>query len=122
MTSSPDDGGAGDVRLAALPLDLRGDDLGELEELVVARHAVVVGHPDGDDGLLEIAHSPAGLLVAVVAPSGGAEVRPGRCQLQDRAGVLRPLSAQWVPLGKSLSVVNFLSYLAQVKLLTIDIG
>ena len=104
--STPDDGGAGDVRLAALPLDLRGDDLGELEKLVVARHAVVVGHADGDDGLLKVAHFPR-LLVAVVSPSGGAEVCPGSSQLEDRAGVLRPLSAQWVynPLGKSLSIV-----------------
>ena len=94
------------MRLTALPLDLGGDGLGELEKLVVARHAVVVGHADGDDGLLKVAHFPR-LLVAVVSPSGGAEVCPGSSQLEDRAGVLRPLSAQWVynPLGKSLSTV-----------------
>ena len=82
------------MRLATLPLDLRGDDLGELEKLVVARHAVVVRHSDGDDGFLKVAHSSS-LYVAFVAPSGGAEVCPGRGQLEDRAAVLRPLSAQW---------------------------
>ena len=121
--STPDDGGAGDVRLAALPLDLRGDDLGELEKLVVARHAVVVGHADGDDGLLKVARSPGGgLPVAVVAPSGGAEVGPGRSQLEDRAGVLRPLSAQWAPLRMSLTKVNFLSFQTYAQHLTIDIS
>ena len=78
----PDDGCAGDVRLSALPLDLRRDDLGELEELVVARHAVVVGHPDGDDGLLKVAHASRP-LVAVVAPSDSAEVGPGCSHLED---------------------------------------
>ena len=78
----PDDGCAGDVRLSALPLDLRRYDLGELEELVVARHAVVVRHPDGDDGLLEVAHASR-LLVAVVAPSDSAEVGPGCSHLED---------------------------------------
>ena len=70
------------MRLAALPLDFCGDDLGELEELVVARHGVVVGHADGDDGLLEVAHCPR-LLVFVVSPSCGAEVCPGSSQLED---------------------------------------
>ena len=96
----PDDGGAGDVRLAALPLDLLRDELGELEELVVAGHAVVVGHPDGDDRLLEVAHSRAGLLAAAVSPSGGAQVRPGRRQLENGARILRPLSVQGISQGK----------------------
>ena len=78
----PDDGCAGDVRLSALPLDLRRDDLGEFEELVVARHAVVVGHPDGDDRLLKVAHASR-LLVAVVAPSNSAEVGPRCSHLED---------------------------------------
>ena len=82
------------MRLAALPLDLLRDELGELEELVVAGHAVVVGHPDGHHRLLKVAHAGA------VSPSGGSQVRPGRGHLEDGARILRSLSVQGISEGK----------------------